>query len=130
MEKLTLTTVLALTGLSWLIGDWNTSLTILAVFMTLDIITGIAKGWVTSTVSSRVGFKGVLRKCMYFVPLIVANMLDLLVGGVPVFRTIVAYYLIAVEGISLVENLEAMKVPLPSQIKEKFISMKADNEKK
>lgn len=127
MEKLAWVWTLTLTGLTWLIGDWNVSLSILIVFMTLDFITGIIKGFMTNTVSSNTGFKGVMKKCMYFVALIVANMLDLLIGGVPVFRTIVAYYLIAVEGISLIENLEAMNVPLPQQIKEKFASIKEEN---
>lgn len=127
MEKLAWIWTLTLTGLTWLIGDWNVSLSILVVFMTLDFITGIIKGFMTNTVSSNTGFKGVMKKCMYFVALIVANMLDLLIGGVPVFRTIVAYYLIAVEGISLIENLEAMNVPLPQQIKDKFTSIKDEN---
>lgn len=127
MEKLAWLWTLTLTGLTWLIGDWNVSLSILVVFMTLDFITGIIKGFMTNTVSSNTGFKGVMKKCMYFVALIVANMLDLLIGGVPVFRTIVAYYLIAVEGISLIENLEAMNVPLPQQIKDKFTSIKDEN---
>ena len=127
MEKLAWIWTLTLTGLTWLIGDWNVSLSILVVFMTLDFITGIIKGFMTNTVSSNTGFKGVMKKCMYFVALIVANMLDLLIGGVPVFRTMVAYYLIAVEGISLIENLEAMNVPLPQAIKEKFTSIKDEN---
>lgn len=127
MEKLAWIWTLTLTGLTWLIGDWNVSLSILVVFMTLDFITGIIKGFMTNTVSSNTGFKGVMKKCMYFVALIVANMLDLLIGGVPVFRTMVAYYLIAIEGISVLENLEAMNVPLPQAIKEKFTSIKDEN---
>lgn len=130
MEKLAWIWALTLTGLTWLIGDWNISLSILVVLMTFDFITGIAKDWITGKVSSRIGFKGVLRKCMYFVALIVANMLDLLVGGVPVFRTMVAYYLIAIEGISVLENLEAMNVPLPQAIKEKFINIRDENDQK
>ncbi|WP_312753351.1 phage holin family protein [Rummeliibacillus suwonensis] len=127
MEKLAWIWTLTLTGLTWLIGDWNVSLSILVVFMILDFITGIIKGFMTNTVSSNTGFKGVMKKCMYFVALIVANMLDLLIGGVPVFRTMVAYYLIAIEGISVLENLEAMNVPLPQAIKEKFTSIKDEN---
>ena len=127
MEKLAWVWTLTLTGLTWLIGDWNVSLSILVVFMTLDFITGIIKGFMTNTVSSNTGFKGVMKKCMYFVALIVANMLDLLIGGVPVFRTIVAYYLLSIEAISILENLEAMKVPLPQQIKDKFMSIKDEN---
>jgi len=127
VEKLAWIWTLTLTGLTWLIGDWNVSLSILVVFMILDFITGIIKGFMTNTVSSNTGFKGVMKKCMYFVALIVANMLDLLIGGVPVFRTMVAYYLIAIEGISVLENLEAMNVPLPQAIKEKFTSIKDEN---
>ncbi|WP_150284746.1 holin family protein [Rummeliibacillus sp. TYF-LIM-RU47] len=129
MEKLIWTLTLTLTGLTWLIGDWHVSLSILVVFMTFDFITGIIKSWITGEVSSKKGFKGILKKCMYFVALIVANMLDLLIGGVPVFRTMVAYYLIAVEAISLIENLEAMNVPLPQQLKEKFAGIRENNNK-
>jgi len=129
LEKLIWTLTLTLTGLTWLIGDWHVSLSILVVFMTFDFITGIIKSWITGEVSSKKGFKGILKKCMYFVALIVANMLDLLIGGVPVFRTMVAYYLIAVEAISLIENLEAMNVPLPQQLKEKFAGIRENNNK-
>mgnify|MGYP001059116118 CR=1 FL=1 len=129
LEKLAFAWTLTLTGLTWLIGDWHVSLSILVVFMTLDFITGIIKSFITGEVSSKKGFKGIMKKCMYFVALIVANMLDLLIGGVPVFRTMVAYYLIAVEAISLIENLEAMNVPLPQQLKEKFAVMRENNNK-
>lgn len=62
------------TGLTWLFGAWDMALTILIVFMILDYITGILKGYVLKELSSDIGLKGLARKAVILVVLIVAVM--------------------------------------------------------
>lgn len=62
--------------------------------------------------------------------IIVAVMLDRLLNtGTWVFRTLVCYFYIANEGISLLENCAGLGLPIPSKIKDALAQLK-DGEKK
>ncbi len=118
------------TGITWLLGTWDTALVVLIVFMTLDYATGLLRAWINKEVSSDVGLKGIARKGLIFVVLIVAVMLDRLLNtGTWVFRTLVCYFYIANEGISLLENCAGLGLPIPEKIKDALAQLK-DGEKK
>jgi toxin secretion/phage lysis holin len=118
------------TGITWLLGTWDTALVVLIVFMGLDYGTGLLRAWINKEVSSNVGLKGIARKAVIFVVLIVAVMLDRLLNtGTWVFRTLVCYFYIANEGISLLENCAGLGLPIPEQIKDALVQLK-DGEKK
>ena len=118
------------TGFTWLFGTWDTALIVLISFMVLDYATGLLRAWINKEVSSDIGLKGIARKCVIFVVLIVAVMLDRLLNtGTWVFRTLVCYFYIANEGISLLENCAGLGLPIPEKIKEALIQLK-DGEKK
>lgn len=118
------------TGVTWLLGTWDTALVVLIVFMTLDYATGLLRAWINKEVSSDVGLKGIARKGLIFVVLIVAVMLDRLLNtGTWVFRTLVCYFYIANEGISLLENCAGLGLPIPEKIKDALAQLK-DGEKK
>ena len=55
-------TVAAAVGgaLAWLFGAWDPLIMVLVAVMVLDYITGVADAAVTGTLSSTVGFKGLL----------------------------------------------------------------------
>lgn len=113
------------TGLTWLFGAWDMALTILIVFMVLDYATGVLKGYVNKELSSDIGLKGVARKAVILVVLIVAVCLDRLLNtGSWVFRTLVAYFYIANEGLSLIENCAALGAPVPPQIIDALAQLK------
>ena len=113
------------TGLTWLFGNWDMALTILIVFMILDYCTGVLKGFINRELSSDKGLKGLARKAVILVVLIVAVCLDrLLDTGHWVFRTLVAYFYIANEGLSLIENCAALGAPVPSQITDALAQLK------
>ncbi len=102
------------TVLTYLIGGWNASLKILAVFIISDYLTGIMNGFVNKKLSSSVGFNGLLRKAAIFFVIIIANQLDLAVNNDNnLFRTMACYFYIANEGISITENLAMLGVTLP-----------------
>ena len=113
------------TWITWLFGAWDTALIVLISFMILDYITGLIKAYVNKVVSSDVGLKGIARKSLILVVLIVAVMLDrLLTNETWLFRTLVCYFYIANEGLSLIENCAALGAPVPTQITDALAQLK------
>lgn len=118
------------TSITWLLGSWDMALKILIVFIVLDYGTGLLRAWINKEVSSDVGLRGIARKAVIFVVLIVAVMLDRLLNtGTWVFRTLVCYFYICNEGISLLENCAGLGVPIPERLKDALAQLK-DGEKK
>lgn len=118
------------TGFTWLFGTWDTALIVLIVFMTLDYATGLLRAYINKEVSSDVGLKGIARKTVIFVVLIVAVLLDRLLNtGSWVFRTLVCYFYIANEGISLLENCSGLGLPIPDKLKDALAQLKDGNKK-
>lgn len=115
---------------TWLFGAWDTPLTVLIAFMVLDYTTGLIKAYFNKDISSDVGLKGIARKCLILVVLIVAVMLDRLSNtGTWVFRTLVCYFYIANEGISLLENCAQLGLPIPSKLKDALVQLQEGNKK-
>ena len=113
------------TGFTWLFGSWDLALTILIVFMVLDYCTGVLKGYVLKQLSSDVGLRGLAKKAVILIVLIVAVCLDRLLNtGHWVFRTLVAYFYIANEGLSLIENCAALGAPVPQQVVDALAQLK------
>lgn len=128
MEKMSLFTILALTGtsLSFLIGGWHVSLTVLVVFMVIDIVTGVIVSLVQKRLSSKIAFVGFLKKATIMIVIVLANLLDVLTAsasGIPVFRTMAIYFYIGMEGLSITENLARIGVPLPKGLKERLLQL-------
>ena len=118
------------TGVTWLFGSWDTALVVLIVFMALDYATGVLRAWINKEISSDIGLRGIARKTVIFVVLIVAVLLDRLLNtGTWVFRTLVCYFYIANEGISLLENCAGLGLPIPNKLKDALAQLK-DGEKK
>lgn len=118
------------TGVTWLFGSWDMALTILVTFMLLDHATGVLRGYLNKELSSDIGLHGIARKTVIFVVLIVGVCLDRLINsGNWIFRTLVAYFYIANEGLSLIENCAALGVPIPDKILDALAQLK-EGEKK
>ena len=118
------------TGITWLFGTWDTALIVLVSFMALDYLTGVLRAIVNQEVSSDTGLKGIARKTVILTVLIVAVLLDRLLNtGTWVFRTLICYFYIANEGISLLENCAGLGLPIPDKLKDALVQLK-DGEKK
>lgn len=90
--------------------------------MFLDYITGVVRTFVKKEVSSNVWLIGIARKSLILVVLIVGVLLDrLLNAGTWVFRTLIAYFYIANEGISLLENFVGLGLPVPQKLQDTLI---------
>lgn len=112
----------------FLIGGWQLLLTILMVFMVIDIATGLIKALIKRKLNSKIGFRGFLKKAAIMLVIILANWLDMLtITDVPVFKTITIYFYIGMEGLSILENLNQIGVPIPKAIS-KYIDQLAKEE--
>ncbi|MBK1810541.1 phage holin family protein [Clostridium sp. YIM B02505] len=118
------------TGVTWIFGVWDTALMVLIAFMVLEYATGVIKAYINKIISSDVGLKGIARKSVIFIVLIVAVLLDKLLNtGTWLFRTLVCYFYIANEGISLLENCVELGLPVPEQLQDALVQLKDGNRK-
>ena len=105
------------TMITWIFGSWNISIIVLISFMALDYITGILKAYITKNLSSSIGVKGITKKGLILIILIVGSLLDRLTNSNEwIFRTLICYFYISNEGLSLLENCAALGLPLPDKL--------------
>lgn len=114
------------TGLSFLFGGIDVALEVLLVVMVLDYATGVLKAWVNGTLDSRIGKKGIVKKIGYLTLVVLAVCLDHLAGDTGAIRTLIIYFFVANEGISIVENWGAIGLPLPKILIDKLEQLKGD----
>lgn len=104
-------------------GGWDNGLVTLLIFMVIDYVSGLIVAGVfknspktdTGALESKAGWKGICRKGMTLLFVLIAYRLDLTIGT-NYIRNAVIIAFIANETISLVENAGLMGVPLPAVI--------------
>lgn len=105
------------TIMSAALGGWDIALRVLITLMVVDYATGFLGAVKTKTVTSDEMFWGGIRKGIIFAVLIVAVLLDEMIGNKePILRTLTIYFYVAREGVSVTENLGVLGVPLPPGI--------------
>lgn len=99
------------------IGEIDSLIYALAIFMIVDYLTGVLCGLVNGRLSSGIGFKGICRKVMILCLVGMANVLDqyILQTG-SVLRTTVIFFYLSNEGISIIENTATIGVPIPDKL--------------
>lgn len=116
------------TTLVYFLGGWDVALQTLLVVIVLDYLTGICKAIYNKKINSTVGLKGIIKKVGYLIIVAVAVILDHIAGETGAIRTLVIYFFVANEGISILENWGAMGLPLPKKIIEILEQLKNDND--
>lgn len=104
-------------------GGWDKGLITLVIFMAIDYVTGLMVAGVfkkskkseNGALESRAGFKGLCKKCMVLLFILIAHRLDLMLGA-NYIRDAVIIAFIANETVSVVENAGLMGVPIPAII--------------
>lgn len=112
------------TFLTWIFGGWDLAIQILVSMMVIDYITGVIVAYINKEVDSKVGFRGILKKSLILIILIVGVLLDRLIGNEWIFRTATCYFFIANEGISILENIAKCGIPLPTKLMDKLVQLK------
>lgn len=118
------------TFLSFIFGDWDVALQCLVIAVALDYISGVIKAFVNKELSSKIGVRGLLKKVGVFVIVALAVLLDKVSGSTGAVRTLVIYYFVANEGLSIVENLGEAGLPIPDVIKRALKSLKNESKGK
>lgn len=114
----------SITTLVYLLGDWDIALQSLIVVIILDYLTGISKSYVSKKLNSTRGIKGIVKKLSMLCMVAVAVIIDKIVGNTGIVRTLIIYYLVANEGLSIIENLGEMDIIVPNFLKEKLEQLK------
>ncbi|MCA1025795.1 phage holin family protein [Cytobacillus kochii] len=118
--------------LSFIFGDWTPLMGVLMVLTALDIITGIAKGFYDKGLRSRKMSQGMVRKGMIFVVIILANMIDVAMAStfneLPIAKMSAITFYLGMEGLSIVENLAQMNMPMPAFVKNYLLVLKENGE--
>ena len=118
-----------------LFGGWDAALTTLVLAMAIDYASGLivagvfhkSKKTVCGALESRAGWKGLCRKGMSLLIVLIGHRLDLAIG-VAYIREAIIIGFIANETISIVENAGLMGLPLPAVITKAIdvLTQKAD----
>lgn len=126
-------------------GELIVPVIVLAAVMLLDYCSGLAKAWITRSISSRIGLLGIVKKVGYLVVVAVGMAVDWLVKygvtavGVEynadfIFALPVIVWLVINECISILENVSACGAPVPEfllkiagRLKEKVEEDKDEN---
>ena len=106
------------------LGGWDTALQALVIFMIIDYITGLLVAGVfkaskkskTGALNSQIGFKGILKKCMMLLMILIGYQLDNIIGWDDFIRYAVIIAFITNELISIIENAGLMGVPIPQAL--------------
>ncbi|WP_018934545.1 phage holin family protein [Gracilibacillus lacisalsi] len=112
----------------YLFGDVK-FLHLLLLLMALDIITGVFKAIKNGRLWSRKSLFGYARKLLILIVIILANVVDQILGlnGAVTYATVLFY--IANEGLSIIENLAEVGVLVPAGLAEKLKSIDQENSK-
>ncbi len=137
--KAKLLTLIGVAGsaLASLFGGWDAALTTLIIFMGVDYVTGLivagvfktSKKTETGTLESHAGWKGLCKKGVTLLIVLVACRLDLVMGS-SFIRDAVIIAFIGNETISIIENAGLMGIPIPAVIMRaiEVLTKKAESE--
>ncbi len=122
--------------MTWLLGGWDTALTVMFLLMALDYLTGLALallGKSNKTADGRfrssAAFRGLTKKLMMVVIVMLGTALDRMLNTDSVCRIAVIGFYAANEGLSILENALALGVPVPDSLRRLLESLrKKDDE--
>ena len=106
-----------------LFGGWTASLTTLLIFMGIDYVSGLIVAGVfhkspkteTGALESRAGFKGLIRKLMILLFVLIGYRLDVAVGSTYIKDAVCIAFMVN-ELLSIIENAGLMGIPIPAVI--------------
>lgn len=118
-----------------LLGGWTGAMTTLVILMLIDYVTGILVAGVfhnspkcsSGALSSAVGFKGICRKFVILLIVVVACRVDLLLDT-NIIRDATCIGFCANELVSITENAGLMGIPLPRKLVEAIEVLRGDND--
>lgn len=117
-------------------GGWSAALTTLLIFMGVDYLSGLILAGVfhaspkseDGTLESYAGWKGLVRKGMTLLIVLIGARLDLLIGANYIRDAMVIAFCVN-ELLSIIENMGLMGVPMPEILTNAIEMLKSKSEK-
>ncbi len=119
--KYSLQSILAVVGayLGWFLGGFDGLLHALVIFVVIDYVTGVMLAIINKELSSEVGARGIFKKVMLFLLVGMGHMVDLhILKEGSAIRTAVLFFYMSNEGLSILENVSLMGLPIPEKLKQ------------
>lgn len=118
-------------------GGWSDALITLIIFMSVDYVTGLivagifkkSKKSENGALESRAGFKGLCRKGVALLIVLVAVRLDIVMQTTYIKDAVIIAFIVN-ESISIIENAGLMGIPVPSVIAKAIDVLKKNSDEK
>ena len=117
-----------LTTIVYLLGGIDIALQSLLIVIVIDYLTGIASAIYNKELSSKMGFKGIIKKFSYLLVVALSVVIDNLLGQSGLIRTLVIYFFVANDGLSIIENMAEMNIKLPQKLIDALEQLKKKGE--
>lgn len=112
--------------IGWYLGGVDGFMYALITFVIIDYITGLMVAVLEHKLSSEIGFRGIFKKVLIFALVGIGNMIDIhLLGSGSAVRTAVIFFYISNEGISIVENVAKIGLPVPKKLLDVLAQIKS-----
>lgn len=102
--------------LTYFIG-WNDALEALLTLMVIDYATGLLAAYINPDLKldSHKGFRGICKKIVIILLIVLAHELEK-ATGVPAVQSVVVWFFVGNEGLSIIENSAKAGVPVPEKL--------------
>ena len=128
-DKLSLIVSFVVGVASYLVGGFDTLITVFATIVVVDTATGMLKAWNKGEYQSKKFRSGFTKTVSYLLGVILAVQIDLLLGS-NFLRDATLTFFIINESLSVVENLGELGITFPQQFTDAIKSLQEKNKKK
>ncbi len=105
--------------IGWFLGGFDGFLYALLAFVIIDYLTGVMVAVVQKQLSSEVGFKGIAKKVLIFCLVAIGHIVDTqIIKSGSVLRTAIIFFYLSNEGISILENVTLIGLPVPQKLRD------------
>ena len=94
-------------------GEADRALGVLITLIVLDYVSGVAAAYHQKELSSEIGLRGMIKKGLMLILVMVGHQVDVMLGTQGATRTAVIWILAANEGVSITENAAKCDVEIP-----------------
>ena len=116
-------------ALGAVLGGLDGFIMTLTIFVVVDYVTGVLVAITRHKLSSEIGFKGIAKKIAIFCLVAVASLIDAnIIKEGNVIRMSVIFFYISNEGISILENVSSLGLPVPNKLKAVLEQFKEEEE--
>ena len=126
-ESINLSIAVIAEFLIFVFGGLDIALKVLLLAIILDYLSGIAKAFILGEADSKQGFKGIIKKVSILLIVALGCQIDKLTNANGLLRTLIIYYFVANEGLSIIENLGHAGVPIPNVLKQALKQLRKES---